>query len=89
VHVVDPERARPYELYLRLLAALRRLVGEEMAWRSEAYEFVSDRPAIDLLTGGPELRQLCDAGDALDDWLEGDHKSAAEFAEQRRPWLLY
>jgi hypothetical protein len=63
--------------------------AQALAWRREPYEFVSDRPAIDLLTGGPEFRELCDASDALDDWLEADRKAAAAFAERRRDWLLY
>jgi uncharacterized protein YbbC (DUF1343 family) len=89
VHLIDHALARPYERYLRMLAALRELAGEAFAWRTEPYEFVSDRPAIDLLTGGPELRELCNAGEPIDDWLEGDRKAAAEFAERRRAWLLY
>jgi len=89
VHVTDPERARPYALYLRLLAALRAQVGGAMAWRTEPYEFVADRPAIDLLTGGPEFRTLVDAGEELDDWLQADAAAAREFAERRHAWLLY
>jgi uncharacterized protein YbbC (DUF1343 family) len=89
VHVDDPARFRPYEAYLRMIAAARALCGEGMAWRTETYEFVSDRPAIDLLTGGPEFRTVVDAGGSLDDLLEQDVLAAAEFAERRRPFLLY
>jgi hypothetical protein len=60
-----------------------------MAFRTEAYEFVRDRPAIDLLTGGPEFRALVDAGGALDDYLQQDARSAADFAADRAPFLLY
>ena len=60
-----------------------------MAWRDEAYEFVRDRPAIDLLTGGPEYRAVVDAGADLDSYLAEDARGAAEFARQRRPFLLY
>ena len=31
------------------------------AWRTEPYEFVADRPAIDLLTGDPAVRLHIDA----------------------------
>ena len=60
-----------------------------MAWRTEAYEYVRDRPAIDLLTGGPEFRSLVDTGGALDDYLREDAREAAEFEQARRPFLLY
>jgi uncharacterized protein YbbC (DUF1343 family) len=89
VHVTDVQRFAPYAAYLRLIAAVRAHAGEAMAWRREAYEFVTDRPAIDLLTGGPEYREAVDRGDAIDDLLRADARAAAEFATQRAPHLLY
>jgi uncharacterized protein YbbC (DUF1343 family) len=89
VHVTDARRFRAYAAYLRILAAARSLAGEAMRWRTQPYEFVADRPAIDLLTGGPEYRALVDAGGDLEAWLAQDARGAAEFAEARRPHLLY
>jgi uncharacterized protein YbbC (DUF1343 family) len=89
VHVEDSQRFRPYAAYLRLIAAVRALCGEALAWRTEPYEFVGDRPAIDLLTGGAEFRTLVDNGGALDDLLQHDARAAAHFAERRRAFLLY
>ena len=89
VHVTDPARFRSYALYLRMIAEVRALHGDAMAFRTDPYEFVSDRPAIDLLTGGPEFRTLVDSGSALDDLLEVDARGAAQFAERRRGFLLY
>lgn len=89
VHVTDRERFRPYEAHLRMIAAARRLSGDALRWRTEAYEFVSDRPAIDLLTGGPEYRALVDCGGDLDAWLGQDRSAGALFAEARREHLLY
>jgi uncharacterized protein YbbC (DUF1343 family) len=89
VHVLDAEVFASYHAYLRLIAAARELAGDAMRWRVEPYEFVSDRPAIDLLSGGPEFRTLVEAGDCLDDWLAEDARSAAEFAQSRKPFLLY
>jgi hypothetical protein len=59
------------------------------AWRTTTYEFISDRPAIDLLVGGPEFRTLVDAGQSIEAWLLQDDAAAQGFAAQRRPWLLY
>ena len=60
-----------------------------MAWRREAYEFVTDRPAIDLLTGGPEYRELVDRGEPIDDLLQADAGAAVQFAADRAAYLLY
>jgi uncharacterized protein YbbC (DUF1343 family) len=89
VHVTDPEQLRSYALYLRLIAAVRAQWPERFEWRREAYEFVTDRPAIDLLTGGPEYRQAVDAGQPLDALLAADEAAADAFARAREPHLLY
>jgi uncharacterized protein YbbC (DUF1343 family) len=87
VHVTDPACFAPYGAYLRLIAQARALLGDGMAWRTEPYEFVSDRPAIDLLTGGPEYRERVDRGLSLDAWLEQDARATAQFADRRRAFL--
>ena len=89
VHVTDRERFQPYEAYLRLLAAAVRQLPPDRRWRTEPYEFVTDRPAIDLLTGGPEYRELVDSGGPLDDYLTTQREAAATFAAHRRDVLLY
>lgn len=89
VHVTDDARFAPYATYVRMLAAMRVLAGDRFAWRTEEYEFVSDRPAIDLLTGGPEIREAIDAGKGVDALLEEGEREVARFAEARRAWLLY
>jgi hypothetical protein len=49
-----------------VLIGVRRLWPEGFAWRREPYEFRSDVPAIDLLTGRPAVRQAIDAGADLE-----------------------
>ncbi|MCS6797801.1 MAG: DUF1343 domain-containing protein [Myxococcota bacterium] len=89
VHVTDPARFRPYESYLRILAAVRALAPDAFRWRTEPYEFVSDRPAIDLLAGGPEWRTAIDAGTPLGPLLEADREAATRFDASRRAHWLY
>jgi uncharacterized protein YbbC (DUF1343 family) len=89
VHVRERQRARTYQLYLRLIAETRNLAPNEFAWRKDPYEFVNDRPAIDLLTGGPEFRELVDAGDDLRDHLAADSLKTRDFDRRRSAWLLY
>ena len=89
VHVTDPWVFRPYETYIRMLAAALPSLPPDARWRTEEYEFVSDRPAIDLLTGGPELRAAVDEGTSLDALLARETRGAAEFDGQRRAAWLY
>jgi uncharacterized protein YbbC (DUF1343 family) len=89
VHVTDPWVFRPYEAYLRMLAAVLPQLPAKERWRTEAYEFVSDRPAIDLLTGGPEFRAAVDRGASIDAVLATEARGAARFDDERRSAWLY
>ncbi|RMH16752.1 MAG: DUF1343 domain-containing protein, partial [Acidobacteria bacterium] len=92
VVVTEPAAYPSYRAGVELLAALRRLEPERFAWRSEPYEFVADRPAIDLLSGGPTLRRILDAGADETDlaaWVAGWRADEEAFLDQRRAALLY
>jgi len=89
VHVTDPWVFRPYETYLRMLHAVLPGLDADARWRTEVYEFVSDRPAIDLLTGGPELRDAVDRSASIDEVLAREARGAAEFDGLRRDSWLY
>lgn len=90
VHVIDGARFRSYQAYLRMIAWVASS-SEAFGWRTETYEFVEfrDRPAIDLLTGGPEYRHAVDAGRPLDALLEIDAAGAERFRKEREAWFLY
>jgi uncharacterized protein YbbC (DUF1343 family) len=69
LHVVDRESLRPVALGLHLLQQILDLHGDLFEWRSEPYEFVSDVPAIDLLTGSATARDHLERGKSLDPLL--------------------
>ncbi len=87
--VTDPLALRPYWSGLKLLDVLARLGGEAFTWRSEPYEFVIDRPAIDLLTGSPRYRQAIESGVGLADLAATWTVDESRFLEERRDVLLY
>lgn len=89
LHVLDRDRFRSHEAYLRILYACLRQLPPEERYRDEVYEYVSDRPAIDLLTGGPEFRELVDSGGELEDYLAVEREGAKRFEEERREDLIY
>ncbi len=88
-HVTDPSLFRPYETYLRLVKALRDLDPALFRWRTEAYEYRDDVPAMDLLTGTATYRRLVDEGVSLDPWIASFEDDAARFAPVRLRNLLY
>jgi len=56
LHVTNPSMFRPVATYLSLVAIARQLAPEAFAFRDTPYEFESDRPAFDLLTGSDKAR---------------------------------
>ena len=69
---------KPYRLVAGLLKSLRLLLPEYELWRYHEYEYELDRVPIDVINGGPALR----------DWVDGNEGFAAmsarlEEAEQR------
>jgi len=64
VHVTDAGSFRPVATYLALVALARSQDPERFAFRTEQYEFRSDVPAFDLLTGDAEARERISRGEA-------------------------
>jgi uncharacterized protein YbbC (DUF1343 family) len=87
--VTDPDAFRSYRAGVELLGQIHRLDPESFAWREKPYEFVIDRPAIDLLSGGPECREAIESGEGLGDWIATWPRDEQAFREERREILLY
>lgn len=79
----------PLTLGLELVAAFRRHDPERFAWRPDPYEFVSDVPALDLLTGSAAARELLEADADLEPLLETWRGEVAEFESTLEEILLY
>ncbi|MFO7653643.1 MAG: DUF1343 domain-containing protein [Candidatus Krumholzibacteriia bacterium] len=65
VHVIDRVGYSPVLATTTLLAAVRELWPDEFAWRRPPYEYETEKLPIDVLAGGPELREAVDAGGSL------------------------
>ncbi|MEO8902731.1 MAG: DUF1343 domain-containing protein, partial [Polyangiaceae bacterium] len=62
LHVTNPQLFRPVATYLRLIALARAQAPEAFAFRNTPYEFETDVPAFDLLTGSGAARAALEAG---------------------------
>lgn len=94
IHVDDPaydhHAFRPWRLQALAFKAIRRLHPDYGLWRDFPYEYVFDRLAIDVINGGPALREWVDdpaATPADLDALAREDEAAWEAA--RRPHLIY
>lgn len=89
VHVTDRVAFRPFATYLALLREARRQDPSAFDWRRDAYEFVRDRLAIDLLLGKTGLREMVEAGASTAEMEASWAEDLARFAPQRERVLLY
>lgn len=81
VRVTDGGAARPYELGLALLAALRR-GNPEFRWRDEG-------AALDRLLGTRRVREALERGDSARAVVAADAVAIEAFRRNRRAALLY
>jgi len=86
----DHDAFRPWRLQAAGFRAIRTLYPDYDLWRDFPYEYVFDKLAIDVINGGPGLREWVDdpAATPLDlDALTIPDEEA--WADTRRPHLLY
>jgi len=88
-HVVDRAALRPLAAGVQLLREARQLDPGRFAWRREAYEFVADVPAIDLLTGSATARAVIEGRGEAATLFAGWDDACERFRAARRQYLLY
>lgn len=89
LHVTDRESFRSLSAAIAILQDTMALHPEDFAWRTEAYEFVTDRLAIDLLLGDQDLRRALEDHTPLAVLEQRMAEARAPFEEKRRACLLY
>ncbi len=89
IHVTDPDRYRPYLTTLALLQDTVALHRSEFAWTDPPYEYVTDRPPIDVLTGDPAIRAAVESGADLRALARGWAREIREFDREAGEHRLY
>jgi len=89
VHLRDRSAMNATLLGMVLVDAAYRCDPESFGWRAEPYEFIADVPAIDLLTGSPEMREAVESGGSVRAVLDGWEDQRRLFLDRRGPCLLY
>lgn len=88
--IYDPQLFRPWRVQALAFKAIRRCYPDYPLWRDFAYEYVFDRPAIDVINGSPYLRQWVDDREAgIADLATELERDEAAWLERRAEYLLY
>ena len=94
IHTDDPsydhEKFKPWRLQALAFKAIRRLYPAYPLWRDFPYEYEVGKLAIDVINGGPQLREWVDDTESTPNDLDAvtiaDEQS---WATVRRPFLIY
>lgn len=86
-----PDRFRPYRLMSALFKAVRTVQPDFELWRDFPYEYEPrHRLPIDVINGGPSLRQWADDAQAsIGDWDGALRRDEDAWSEERQPYLIY
>ncbi len=89
IHVLDRDRFMAFRSGVVLLERLYRQDPDNFQWRSEPYEFVTENPALDLLTGSSDLRVMLEKGGDVESLLGRWQQQTDSFFEDVQGLLLY
>jgi uncharacterized protein YbbC (DUF1343 family) len=86
----DHAAFRPWRVQALAFKAIRALYPDYDLWRDFPYEYEFDKLAIDVINGGPALREWVDDASATPADLDAiTLRDEATWIETRRPYLLY
>jgi len=89
IHVTDREAFTPVTVGIAMIKTAYDLYTEHFEWKKDPYEYVFDQNPFDVVSGTDTIRKAIESGASLkeieDSWSDGLN----EFAEARKPYLLY
>jgi uncharacterized protein YbbC (DUF1343 family) len=89
IHVKDPRSVQAVRLGVAAIVHARNQAPGKFRWRTETYEFVDDKPAIDLLAGGSAFRTRVEQGGSVSQLCDLWEAERTAFARDRQRFLLY
>lgn len=89
LHVTDRNAFKPVITGIAVIKTMRDLYPQDFKWQMPPYEYVYDRLPFDVIAGTTTLREQIEGGSSIEDiaasWQDGEK----DFAERRKPYLLY
>lgn len=89
IHVTDRQAFLPLLTGIAVIQTCHDLGAGAFAWRADAYEFVEDVPAFDLLCGTDQVRLGIESGLPLERLVAGFDEALRAFQPLRARYALY
>lgn len=87
--MLDREVFKPVITGIALIKAFHDLYPNSFQWQSPPYEYVHDRLPFDVIAGTTKLREQIESGVSVREIAASWGAGEKEFAERRKPYLLY
>lgn len=89
IHVTDREAFTPVIVGIAMIKTAYDLYSDHFEWKRDPYEYVFDQNPFDVVCGTDKIRQAIESAMPLKDIEASWAASLNDFAEARRPFLLY
>ncbi|MGH9832271.1 MAG: exo-beta-N-acetylmuramidase NamZ family protein [Blastocatellia bacterium] len=89
IHVLDRGSFKPVITGIALIKAFHDLYPDGFQWQEPPYEYVYDRLPFDVIAGTAKLRGQIEDGVSIEEIVRSWEAGENDFAERRRPYLLY
>ncbi len=89
LHVTDRTTFTPVLVGIAMIKTAHDLYKDSFEWKREAYEYVFDKNAFDVVSGTDKIRKAIEAGASLDEITAGWPNGVAEFNALREKYLFY
>ena len=89
VHPVDRDAFHPVRTGLALLRGIATLYPGDFKWKQPPYEYETEKLPIDVIAGGPFVREWAEGGRPWRELLDREREDVAAFERERREFLIY
>ena len=79
----------PVRTGLALLRGIATLYAADFKWKQPPYEYETEKLPIDVIAGGPFVREWAEGGRPWRELLDREREDVAAFERERREFLIY
>ena len=89
LHILEPERYRPYITTLAILQAVVSLYPDQFQWKPPPYEYEFEKLPFDMITGDSAIRKAIEDSVPLEDLEKTWQDDLKAFKDVSKAYLLY
>lgn len=89
IHITDRSAIKAVITGIAMVKTAYKMYPDHFQWRQNAYEYEFDKNPFDVVSGTDKIRKAIESGASLKDIEASWAAGLKDFAEARKPYLLY